>query len=392
MIQSIPSPAAPPTGATISLSGQIEGGEGETALFGALLDALTGEDGQETDPSALPDLPPDDLALNLAPATEAAMPGNILPPVLPLPVPELAAQELAAEPVIPAVQAGTKAASLPTMPVAPEEAAATPSPITGEAAPNTPQTPVVTPSNPIAALVAALPQGARGRPDKPDTPAPEQGGAQGPANRTVPVLPDNASARAVAQMEQHRLDAPLQPAVKRPEPLAPLPSPAEAVRMDIALQAPAAPAQPGPVQAPAPAPQVRPLEFAALIDRLTAARDGVSSQTVSITVAHQDFGPVRLHFRPDELGLSVSLTSADPDFARVAAAAPAPVLPVQASEQASTSQQQRSDSAAQGSAQHGFAQSRGQSSERRDDHRTPQAQARTPNEPERKNQRSGIFA
>lgn len=389
MIQKIPSPAAAPAGPAVSMAGRIEGSEGETALFGTLLEELTGDDAPETDLSSLPDLPQSDLPLNLPVADEPAIGGKILPPVLPLPVPEVAIEEQANAPVAPEVKIAAKVAALPAAPVIPEDAAPVPPTSGEEAAPITPQSPVVTLPNPVAALAAAQLQGEIAQPEQP---APDQNGAQGPANRTIPVLPDSASARAVAQMEQHRLETPATHGAKRAEALAPLPTPAEAVRMDIPLQAPAAPAQSGPVQAPAPVPQVRPLEFAALIDRLTAAREGVTSQTVSITVAHQDFGPVRLHFRPDELGLSVSLTSADPDFARVAAAAPAPVLPVQASEQASTAQQHRSDSAAQGSAQQGSAQSRGGSPDRRDDNRAPQAQTRPQSDPERKSQRSGIFA
>lgn len=405
MIQSIPSPAAVPAGPVAAMAGLNPGGEAETALFGALLQQLTGEDAAATGSASLPDMAQEELGTDLPAAEDPAMTGKILPPVLPpvLPVPvsEVAEAELPITPAAPDLKRASKLDSGPAAPVIPETQAPLLSDAEAPAAPPAPSassvalpTPTPTPAtapdpDPVAVLVAAHPQGDGAQPDQA---APEQGTAQGPANRTVPVLPDTASTRAVAQMERHRIEAAAQPAAKRPEPLAPLPSPAEAVRMDIALQSPASPAQPGPVQAPAPMPQVRPLEFAALIDRLAAARDGVASQTVSITVAHQDFGPVRLHFRPDELGLSVSMASADPDFARIAAAAPAPVMPVQASEQASTNQQQRSDGAAQGSAQHGFTQSRGGSPDRRDDHRAAQAQSRPASEPDRKTQRTGIFA
>ena len=49
--------------------------------------------------------------------------------------------------------------------------------------------------------------------------------------------------------------------------------------------------------------------------------EALAPQAVSITLAHQEFGAVRLQFRSEDTGLSVAMTSADPDFARAAALA-----------------------------------------------------------------------
>ena len=271
----------------------------------------------------------------------------------------------------------------------------TPSAANSAPAPNavTAAAPIAAP--PVVAVMLPLPPAQGAEPTPPDI---GQAPSQGLANRGAPT--DLAAPHAAAQPERAEVEAAAH-ARSKPSDVpaaakASLPSPAEAVRMDLPLQGSMATVQNAPVQPAGPPPQVRPHEFSALIDRLAAARDGVATHTVSLTVAHQDFGPVRLHFRPEELGLSVSMTSADPDFARVAAAAPAPVLPVQASEPASNASSQRGDSQAQGSTQgsaqgQGSAQSRGGSPERRDEPRHSQAQQRR-TDPDGASQRSGIFA
>lgn len=130
-----------------------------------------------------------------------------------------------------------------------------------------------------------------------------------------------------------------------------------------------APIQPATLAASTLAAAPRPLDFAALVDRLVAAREAVQPPGALLTVAHADFGPVELRFRHDERGLAVSLTSADPDFARVAAAATPPQLPPSSAQFSSAEPSQpgpRGDSqyAANGSA---TSNSRGQQSERRGD-------------------------
>ncbi|MFM5950601.1 MAG: hypothetical protein ACKOPM_15465 [Novosphingobium sp.] len=271
---------------------------------------------------------------------------------------------------------------------------------------------------------------------------------QGPVQRTLPDLPEQASARAHEQLERRLAQIPAAPAIAAPvmrrlaegkaadKPASSVPAPltaagvpmaipAEEIRLAVSLPRVAAivahreepmlgtatgadsiasttltspaPLQPGASMqtiAGATVPQVRPHDFTALIDRLTAAREAMAPQAISLTVAHQEFGPVRLHFRPEDAGLSVAMTSADPDFARAAAAQPAPVLPTAASEQAGSALQQRGEGAP--SPQGGFTQSRGQSSERREQHHGQQHQPH--GQPERRGagraatQRSGIFA
>lgn len=74
---------------------------------------------------------------------------------------------------------------------------------------------------------------------------------------------------------------------------------------------------------PAMAP-VRPLDFAALVDRLVMARDAAAPQTVSLALTHAEFGKISLRFEQDDTGLSVGMTSPDPDFARAVSAAMPP--------------------------------------------------------------------
>lgn len=68
-----------------------------------------------------------------------------------------------------------------------------------------------------------------------------------------------------------------------------------------------------------------PQDFAGLVERLVQARETAMPQTLHAAITHADFGEVQLRFEQDDNGLSVSMTSADPAFARAAqAAAPAP--------------------------------------------------------------------
>lgn len=87
----------------------------------------------------------------------------------------------------------------------------------------------------------------------------------------------------------------------------------------VALPSAAAEAQPASTANAAPA--IRPLDFAALVDRLVEARDAAGPQTVSLALTHTEFGKVSLRFLQDEGGLSVAMTSPDPDFAQAVSAA-----------------------------------------------------------------------
>jgi hypothetical protein len=57
-------------------------------------------------------------------------------------------------------------------------------------------------------------------------------------------------------------------------------------------------------------------DFATLVDRLVEAREAALPQAVHAAVSHSEFGQVSLRFDQDASGLSVSMSSADPDFAR----------------------------------------------------------------------------
>lgn len=148
------------------------------------------------------------------------------------------------------------------------------------------------------------------------------------------------------------------------------------VLLDLPMSEPAAalpPASASAVQlgaalaAPAPVASLRPHDFTALVDRLVAAREAAQPQRALLTVAHAEFGPVELRFRHEERGLAVSLASADPDFARVAAAAAPPNLPFSTAQFGSADSSQPGARGDAGSALGGSAtnQSRGQQSERR---------------------------
>lgn len=90
-----------------------------------------------------------------------------------------------------------------------------------------------------------------------------------------------------------------------------------------------------------------PQDFAQLIDRLVAARETAQPQAARLALAHAEFGPVELQFSQDSNGLSVTLASNDPDFARAVQAA---VPPVSASSESMAAQAR---SQGQGSAQQG---------------------------------------
>lgn len=263
---------------------------------------------------------------------------------------------------------------------------------------------------------------------------------QGPVQRTIPTLPATASSQAQAQVQRHAGQAPaaaietalpaIHPAQQNAQPAA---VPAEQVRVELALprlvQAkpwvrdeprplaklvePALPkstipelvlpdaaspltsslTQPQPVtgQVAAPIGPVRPHDFAALIERIAVAREAAAPQAVSITVTHQDFGQVRLSFRPEDTGLSVAMSSADPGFARAAAAVPAPALPSTVSDQTGPGPNQRSDT---GAAQTGGqSHSRGGSGDpRRDSQPQSQANPGPRSGRDRSAPRTGIFA
>ena len=166
----------------------------------------------------------------------------------------------------------------------------------------------------------------------------------------------------------------------------------------LPLAAPPAAPQSLLVAAPA-APPTRPQDFAALIDRLSAAREAAAPQSVTVSLAHADFGRVQLHFRHEDGTLAVSLASADPDFARIAAQAAPPVIALaeprsaEAAAQQSGSLQTSARSDSQSAQTAPGSQQRGHGQDRRGDgpHRF-ESQPRARASAERHAGRSGIFA
>ncbi|WP_309622747.1 hypothetical protein [Novosphingobium sp.] len=162
----------------------------------------------------------------------------------------------------------------------------------------------------------------------------------------------------------------------------------------------APPAAPQSLLAAAPAaPPTRPQDFAALIDRLSAAREAAAPQSVTVSLAHADFGRVQLNFRHEDGTLAVSLASADPDFARIAAQAAPPVIALaeprsaEAAAQQSGSLQTSARSDSQSAQTAPGSQQRGHGQDRRGDgpHRF-ESQPRARASAERPAGRSGIFA
>ncbi len=61
---------------------------------------------------------------------------------------------------------------------------------------------------------------------------------------------------------------------------------------------------------------IQPHDFSTLVDRLVEAREAARPQTVNLSVMNSDFGEVSLRFNHDDRGLTVSMTSNDPEFNR----------------------------------------------------------------------------
>lgn len=105
---------------------------------------------------------------------------------------------------------------------------------------------------------------------------------------------------------------------------------------------------------PTPQATARPerIDFATLVDSIARAREEGAGNAVSVAVAHADFGKVSLRFENGDNGLSVSMASADPGFARaVAASAQADGGTFNADSQQQQSQSQQRTPAGAGSAQ-----------------------------------------
>ena len=368
--------------------------------------------------AAVPDQP-------VAPAVAAIKPGMIPDSAEPAPPRPLAAAARPAEADIRPVaeqhahprktQHGKAAAQLDAAPAAEQspkvEQIALPEPAAIAAMAATPNAAILAvPSQPAITATPTTPEPDRSAPAalRPDSakPLPEPKPANPPPEpapqafahaaphaallRSVaaPVSPPDQLAQAQTQSPAPRTPAFLRVEIALPVPAALAAKPAEKIitplrrRADAAAEllpsampsALPAPVQPTTTAAPLLSASPRPLDFAALVDRLVAAREAIQPPGALLTVAHAEFGPVELRFRHDERGLAVSLASADPDFARVAAAATPPQVPLSTAQYGTAEPSQpgaRGDgqSAAGQSATNGSANgnSRGQASEHRGD-------------------------
>ena len=279
--------------------------------------------------------------------------------------------------------------------------------------------PLALPATPAESAAAAQPALARTVPPEAAAPVvralsdqvqPQQVAAPQPAAPQIPVVqvPEGqvpTTTPAPPPLTQVRFDVPLpevlrparvQPARAAPLLAATLGDELEAPGTAIAASAPVA-AAPAVFSAAAPVSLDRPHDFSALIDRLAAAREAAAPHSISISLPHADFGRVQLHFRNEDGALAVSLASADPDFARIAAQAAPPVLALAEARSADHAPGQgsaRSEGQSASASQQGS--QRGQNDERRGERRG-EPEARFEHLPRSASSakgrgRSGIFA
>lgn len=131
----------------------------------------------------------------------------------------------------------------------------------------------------------------------------------------APLLAEMAPAALGTPVARLRTQRPVEPGQVKAS--------ADSAQPLAALSAPVL-ADPAPAALTATPRAERPVDFAQLVDRLTAAREMASPQPVHVALNHAEFGKVSLRFESDNGALNVALSSPDPEFARaVAAAAPA---------------------------------------------------------------------
>ena len=169
---------------------------------------------------------------------------------------------------------------------------------------------------------------------RPVEPAQAQAAAARDNTRTLRLPAAPAPVAAEAQFTLASPAAPSGPASLRLRPVVEAPGPAP-TESGTASPMPAMVADPAPIipnaMAAGPAPAGVPAlghSFAAVVDRLMAAREAVqadgTAQPVAVNLRHAEFGTVSVRFEQRAEGLSVALASPDPDFARaVQAATPA---------------------------------------------------------------------
>ena len=183
-----------------------------------------------------------------------------------------------------------------------------------------------------AVLVHSADAGQRGDPIKPAPVLPEQAAAQATlalAARGIPerlarspeaatgiALPTDPEAASVLPLApRHRLNSLAAEQAQSVDSSAPL------VTANLESDPQSAPQATtiAPASVPAPARH----EFTAMIDRLIEARDLAGAQPIAMTLRHEDFGTVSLNFRTADDGLTVTMASPDPEFARAVGAAAA---------------------------------------------------------------------
>lgn len=262
----------------------------------------TAADGSQT---PVPADPPSEAAAFILPDPAAAL---LTPDPVPAPVP-------------------TPVPAMPTAPAgAPSAAAAEPSHGQGQTAPLVEAQLLGRP----LALVSALP-------GQQPAAAADTAVAAAPAPADLRVLALDRSALPAAAFAITESAAPQGPAALRLRPMlaakalndktvaaaSALTTPDMAAAASLAAVQPAA--NPAQLAATAPTTPTSGHDFAALVDRLIAARDASrptgGPQRVNVAVNHADFGPVSLSFHHDAGGLTVSVASPDPDFARAVQAA-----------------------------------------------------------------------
>lgn len=212
-----------------------------------------------------------------------------------------------------------------TAPVAKTETPAVP--VLAVAAPPVPTAALVQVAAPVAAMAAPVQFQVRAR----QSMASEAARVQ-PTSDAPPASPATPTASPI-DLLRSRAPAELAPVLPVGPALAAAPLAEAPQGAPLAAAAPAAPAR-----------AETPMDFTQLVDRLVEARDAARPQAIEAAVAHAEFGRVSLRFAQGDDGLSVTMASADPDFARVAQSAAAAVPPPPASAPAT------SDSGAQGQA------------------------------------------
>jgi hypothetical protein len=139
-------------------------------------------------------------------------------------------------------------------------------------------------------------------------------------------------------------------------------------------------------------------DFTALVDRLVEAREAASPQTVHAAVSHREFGQVSLRFDQDANGLSVAMSSGDPDFARAVQASATSAGAQTASDSSARHRGTPSQYQQTAGSPSGQPQSQAQSQASTRDDRAPQARTQIPSgarrnsEGDRSNSNGEIYA